>query len=149
MAGAAAAGDGSGAAAQRGSGGLLSPGGSNLGSSGDKAAVMRWVAAICSGDRGVDREAELDALDRTLRVALAATATVREDHRRAERHKLTQQISEDQNAKLCVVCQDDTKSVLLLPCRHLCVCRTCSRRPELDKCPMCRSRIEQKMDVYA
>ena len=51
--------------------------------------------------------------------------------------------------KLCCICQDSPKSVLLLPCRHLCVCSGCSDRPELLRCPVCREEIEEKMAVYA
>ncbi|KCV67332.1 hypothetical protein H696_06241 [Fonticula alba] len=39
----------------------------------------------------------------------------------------------------CVVCLSDIPTVILLPCRHLSVCRLCFK--ELDKCPVCRSTI--------
>eukprot|EP01079_Euglenida_sp_SAG-EU17-18_P003684 gene3684-4107_t len=43
----------------------------------------------------------------------------------------------DDNEKECVVCQDSPSTVVLLPCRHLCICETC--QPRLNsKCPMCR-----------
>ncbi|GAB6020190.1 hypothetical protein CHUAL_002913 [Chamberlinius hualienensis] len=41
---------------------------------------------------------------------------------------------------LCVVCQTEVVTRALLPCRHVCTCQGCFSR--LDKCPMCRSRIE-------
>ena len=60
---------------------------------------------------------------------------------------------------LCCICQENPKSVLLLPCRHLCVCEECcglnleltSRLhwPVLEKCPVCRSSISQKMKVFS
>jgi len=40
----------------------------------------------------------------------------------------------------CVVCLANGKEVLLLPCRHLCVCRECFVM--IDKCPVCRSTFE-------
>lgn len=44
----------------------------------------------------------------------------------------------DNNAdESCVVCLTDRKEVLLLPCRHCCVCSSCL--PLIDKCPVCRA----------
>ena len=45
------------------------------------------------------------------------------------------------HAEDCVVCLTDPKSVVLLPCRHLCVCETCL--VFLDKCPVCRAAFEE------
>lgn len=36
----------------------------------------------------------------------------------------------------CSVCLVNAKSVVLMPCRHMCVCETCFTH--LDKCPVCR-----------
>jgi hypothetical protein len=48
--------------------------------------------------------------------------------------------------KMCVVCLDLEKTVLLLPCRHVCVCKVCSR--QIDNCPVCRGYIEDKINVF-
>ncbi|CAN0478392.1 unnamed protein product, partial [Discosporangium mesarthrocarpum] len=40
----------------------------------------------------------------------------------------------------CVICLTDPKDTLLLPCRHLCVCRECFKH--VDKCPVCRSTFD-------
>ncbi|GAB1603913.1 cell growth regulator with RING finger domain protein 1-like [Argonauta hians] len=40
----------------------------------------------------------------------------------------------------CIVCQCETISMALLPCRHACVCRTCFTK--LDRCPLCREYIQ-------
>lgn len=39
----------------------------------------------------------------------------------------------------CVICQTNRITRALLPCRHVCFCRSCSNR--MDNCPMCRTRI--------
>ena len=52
-----------------------------------------------------------------------------------------------EEALLCVVCEDAKKSVLLLPCKHICTCQGCAGG--LAACPICRVPIEDRVvDVY-
>lgn len=46
----------------------------------------------------------------------------------------------------CVVCWTEKKSVLFLPCRHLCSCKACADKT--TQCPLCRKTIQQKTDVF-
>jgi len=45
----------------------------------------------------------------------------------------------------CVVCLTDPQEVVLLPCRHLCVCHSCL--VHIDKCPVCRTPFEEYMKI--
>ena len=50
----------------------------------------------------------------------------------------------------CVICEDAKKSVMLLPCKHMCLCRQCASTclDKLKNCPICRRSIESSMDVF-
>ena len=50
------------------------------------------------------------------------------------------------NSKLCVVCIDKEKQVLLRPCRHYCLCNKCSER--VGRCPVCRALIREKEYIH-
>uniref|UniRef100_A0A1B6G609 RING-type E3 ubiquitin transferase n=1 Tax=Cuerna arida TaxID=1464854 RepID=A0A1B6G609_9HEMI len=47
----------------------------------------------------------------------------------------------------CVVCQENPKEVILLPCGHLCICEDCSEQIT-SSCPICRSHIATKAAAF-
>ena len=57
-------------------------------------------------------------------------------------------VESNQNT-LCCVCHEAVRSILILPCRHLCICEKCVLIPELnDKCPICRAIISDTIRVF-
>lgn len=64
------------------------------------------------------------------------------------------EIERERDKRKCVVCQDANKSVLILPCRHMCLCIVCANAivhsQQLDRhiCPLCRTRIQKVIHVY-
>lgn len=58
---------------------------------------------------------------------------------------------ETNEKNLCVICYDQPKSVVLLPCRHLCLCRNCLSKLKIYRreCPMCRETFRQAIQVYS
>ncbi|KAJ8300143.1 hypothetical protein KUTeg_021662 [Tegillarca granosa] len=68
--------------------------------------------------------------------------------------ELAREVEHEREKQKCVVCQDEHKSVLILPCRHMCLCVNCgnkiarSRNVDRRICPLCRQRIRTIMNVY-
>ena len=52
-----------------------------------------------------------------------------------------------ENIRMCVVCLENPKNVVISPCNHLCVCQHCSTLIP-RKCPICRGVVESKIVVY-
>ena len=50
----------------------------------------------------------------------------------------------------CVVCLSEPKTVVILPCKHLCVCQQCHKQLSITTkiCPVCRSSIMGHIIVY-
>lgn len=51
---------------------------------------------------------------------------------------------------LCIVCKEEKRSIVLLPCRHLCTCRSCYITLNRLKygCPLCRTKIREPIPIY-
>lgn len=47
----------------------------------------------------------------------------------------------------CVICFENPKQVIILPCGHVCLCEECSNRILLS-CPMCRKDIVSKAAAF-
>ncbi|KAJ1986822.1 ubiquitin-protein transferase activity protein [Coemansia spiralis] len=49
----------------------------------------------------------------------------------------------------CAICLSDERDTVLLPCRHLCMCRECANtyRQQSNKCPICRTVVETILHI--
>ncbi|KAH0463154.1 hypothetical protein IEQ34_007736 [Dendrobium chrysotoxum] len=55
--------------------------------------------------------------------------------------------SENVRARMvCKVCQENEISILLLHCRHLCLCKECEKK--VDICPICHSSKEGAVQIF-
>ncbi|KAM3376957.1 kinesin-like protein KIN-7D, mitochondrial isoform X1 [Capsicum galapagoense] len=52
----------------------------------------------------------------------------------------------DANSHVCKVCFESPTSAMLLPCRHFCLCKSCSLA--CAECPICRTEIADRIFVF-
>ncbi|EDV31431.1 uncharacterized protein Dana_GF15350 [Drosophila ananassae] len=51
----------------------------------------------------------------------------------------------------CVVCLERSRNIVIMPCRHLCLCKECSQQLQMHlqyRCPVCRDNIISFLPVY-
>ena len=46
----------------------------------------------------------------------------------------------------CVICLDGPRTIALLPCKHLCLCKKCYSS-SVRKCPVCSIEVVDMMDI--
>ena len=51
---------------------------------------------------------------------------------------------------LCVVCMEGEKKVVLLPCKHMCMCKVCAAEIIADsaQCPVCREHVADSFEAF-
>lgn len=79
------------------------------------------------------------------------TMTLRRSTRQDKLKSLQRQLEQEREKQLCVVCQDAERSIILLPCRHFALCRSCIEAllERQHTCPVCRNLIYEIIPVYA
>ena len=78
---------------------------------------------------------EIEELEHQLNATLAAIAS-----KKASIHR------EEEMKKLCSVCLENEKCILLMPCNHVCLCEPCSG--QLNDCPVCLTKTTNKVKIY-
>ena len=57
-----------------------------------------------------------------------------------------EQLSQEREKSLCIICLDTPREVLLKPCKHYCLCSSCTSR--LRECPICKRQIRETEVIY-
>ncbi|KAF5448888.1 hypothetical protein F2P56_029383 [Juglans regia] len=52
----------------------------------------------------------------------------------------------DANSHMCKVCFESPTAAILLPCRHFCLCKSCSLA--CSECPLCRTKISDRLFAF-
>jgi hypothetical protein len=56
-------------------------------------------------------------------------------------------VEEQKDGNICVVCMENPRDHIMVPCGHYCLCTSCKRQ-ELKACPICRTNCTQIMKVF-
>lgn len=67
-------------------------------------------------------------------------STFKDDESDEKKRGLEQEIEQELKGIECVICMCETRDTLILPCRHLCLCKLCAinLRIQSNNCPICR-----------
>ncbi|XP_041368847.1 uncharacterized protein LOC121383118 [Gigantopelta aegis] len=102
-----------------------------------------------------DQEIEISLPEpSTLRYPLRSRSSTPSRLKNLSCEEFVYEIEKEKDKRKCVVCQDQNKCVLILPCRHMCLCVDCAnhivraRYAVRRVCPLCRQQIEKVMNVY-
>jgi len=60
--------------------------------------------------------------------------------------KVINEKENESESELCVVCLDEKKEYIFVPCGHYCCCEKCINK--LSECPICRKIVDQKIKVF-
>jgi hypothetical protein len=62
-------------------------------------------------------------------------------------NKSAQQNDKTALLSTCVCCQYNCRQILLMPCRHLCLCTSCAKNMIDSPCPMCKEVVKSTIEV--
>ena len=90
------------------------------------------------------------------KVAMANEAETKVARMQVELARMSARMEEEQEHRLCVICMDQPKSVIALPCGHAVACQSCLKTQLLGQleqpggllCLMCRARVASLHVVF-
>lgn len=105
-----------------------------------KVLICGTISAVLVGliTRKIYKRKKMERDERKLREQLEKSRTERRSRLRSTN------LTEEQR---CVVCVENPKEVICLPCGHVCLCENCAARINLH-CPVCRAVIETKAAAF-
>lgn len=48
----------------------------------------------------------------------------------------------------CLICYEKTRNIIIKPCKHLCLCRTCFFQLHKKCCPICKGDIKDFVEIF-
>ncbi|XP_033098633.1 E3 ubiquitin-protein ligase SP1-like [Anneissia japonica] len=63
-------------------------------------------------------------------------------------HEIDELKQQAEDSKLCVICGEDERSLVFMPCGHCCSCKMCYTNLPNKLCPMCRKGIRSTQSIY-
>lgn len=103
-----------------------------------REAAAHWHLLTRPEIMGDASSSELEKVLETIIPAMARLSAETQQRNRAARMQLHSELEQ----QLCVVCKDRRKTVLFMPCSHICVCETCRSRLHPYRCPMCQEKVQ-------
>lgn len=71
-------------------------------------------------------------------------------HAEEQIEQLQKELLAEREKHTCIICFDRPRSIIIHPCRHMCICVECSTNwyTNLQRCPLCRQTIYDVYSVY-
>jgi len=119
------------------------------------ATIIATTNANAAADKSANSRSQLDVDITSLATVIDCEKLEKELQNKLiqvekRRDFVSKQTADAQLAdRLCVICCEGQKSVVLLPCRHMCLCDVCGHMDRIDTCPLCRVKITNKLSVFS
>ena len=49
---------------------------------------------------------------------------------------------------ICPICFTNPRTIILIPCKHLCLCRECYQQMGNKKCPICKKEYSGFVEIF-
>jgi len=103
--------------------------------------------ALCGRGGG---DMEIQSLHQQLSaVVLLKDALNTENLELRRRIESSERVESDESKQIvCVICMDNLCNLVCLPCKHLALCTYCGQKQDVTTCPICRTELKEKMQIY-
>jgi len=123
-------------------------GGKGSGSRRKRSDGLGYLHGILTGSVGPNSSyAKPDAREMD-DILLAQAASLQEQTKPDITRQECPVCKEQEQSRLCCICNDRQIRVIFRPCNHLVCCEVCAQDSKLNKCPICRTPIQDRAVVY-
>lgn len=77
----------------------------------------------------------------------SSTKSKTKSHTKKKNKQRKRKVEELKESVNCIVCKDQKRQVLFMPCNHVCCCESCAQKV-IDKCVYCNAVIQNKVKFY-